>query len=149
MVTFWVIVDLNVKYSDLEESKFTTTVWHHPWLLYTENGTSFFHFLHLHVEILFTTIIHLHIHIQTVVFHSIAFYETGYLHPYFIAKGLPLLLGILKYEQWLLTQQEKNLNNLKHPETTHQIQTTRSMAGRLQLLSKLNPLAMTALPLIL
>lgn len=79
-------------------------------------------FLHLHVEILFTSIIHLHIYIQTVVFHSIAFYETGYLHPHFIAKRLPLLLGILKYEQWLLTQQKKNLNNPKHPETTHQIQ---------------------------
>ena len=103
----------------------------------------------IYVEILFTTIIYLHICIQMVVFHSIAFYETGYLHPYFIAKRLPLLLGILKYEQWLLTQQKKNLNNLKHTETTHQIQTTRRMAGRLQLLSKLNPLAMTALPLIL
>lgn len=82
-------------------------------------------------------------------FHSIAFYEAGYLHPYFIAKRLPLLLGILKYEQWLLTKQKKKLNNLKHTKTTHQIQMTRSMAGRLQRPFKPNPLAVIALPLIL
>ena len=51
----------------------------------------------------------IYIYIQMVVFHSIAFYETGYLHPYFIAKRLPLLLSILKYEQWLLTQQKKKI----------------------------------------
>lgn len=48
-----------------------------------------------------------------------------------------------------LQNRKKKLNNLKHTKTTHQIQMTRSMAGRLQRPFKPNPLAVIALPLIL
>lgn len=107
-----VILSLHFTYAGLRAPTFTTVTWHHLWLLHTKSGTIFFHFLHVDVEIVFTIISNLHIYIQMVVrfFSQHCILWAGYLHPYFITKRLPLLLGIFKCKQWLLIKQKKKKN---------------------------------------
>lgn len=104
-------------YTDLGVPKFTTVIWRHPWLLCTESGTISFHFPHLHVEILFTTIIHLHIHIQMVVgFFSQHCILWGRLpSSIFYCKEITITLRYFKI--WAMVAYKTEKKKIKQPET--------------------------------
>lgn len=128
----WVIVSLNVTYSNLGAPKFTTVVCHHPWLLHTE-WCNFLPFSSFACQ----NFIHSH-HSFTYIYSNTCWILFTALHfmsrlPLFIfhCKGITITIRhFIKYEQWLHIKQKK-INHLKYTKTAHQIQMMGSMAERL------------------